>query len=246
MSTMRRQSVSQSVVLGLFLALAVAWGYTSPGALAAGKPLAHQVAKGQTQPNKLLSCSGSLLTSWNLTVRMLREDMTQIGCVPEPDSEGGVGYRGQGLSPEHAWAINLRAKYRNGGTTITHLAAVRTGGGTDFLPSSGNSIGIAVNGATLTGICGNRFNDYNITWNAPTSITVGGVVFSRISMEWKLNTMDSDAFAVQATAGGASCVNASECDREDVDVFIDVDSNCPGGVFEDDWFAKFIFTTQQG
>lgn len=226
----------------LFLVVSMFSGYAI--ATVQAKEKDASLGNRSPQPNKTLSCSGSKLTAWNLNVQELLENVALEGCAPDIDSVGSIGYIGSGLNGGHPWAINLKAKYKNGGTTITHLATVRAGGGTDFLPST-NSIGIVVHGPTINGICATHFNDYWIEWDAPTAIVQGGVTFTRDSMEWKLNTSDSDAVSILA-AGAISCVNVTECDRENVDTWIDVDSNCPNGVFEDDWLSLFVHTLQQG
>jgi len=239
-----RDNTPRKFATRIFFALttAVIVGYTTPGVTAT----ALIPATVSDYQHKLNACSGSQLGYWEVTVQEFLDDVTTVGCQLATDTTDDIGYKGNGASSENPWQINLKVKYKNGSTTITHLATVRPGGITDFLPSAGNSLAVGIDGALITGICVDHFNDYRIHWTAPTYIVQGGVTYDRISMEWKLDTSNSDSVTVKAEGAGITCVNVTQCSTTNVDTWIDVDSNCPGGVYEDDWYAQFVHEIQQG
>lgn len=228
--------------IGYALVAALIVGYATPGARAKTRDIT--TPRGSAQPDKMLTCSGTKLTGWNVTVQELLENEATLGCQPDVDSAGNIGYRGSAGNVPDPWQINLKAKFKNGASTITHLAVVRPGGIIDI--PFGSSINIVVGGALRNGICVNHFNDYLVSWTAPTSIVQGGVTYTRDSMEWKLDMSETDSRTIKTTNGISGCINVTQCNTVNVDTWVDVDSNCPGGVFEDDWFAQFVHTKQQG
>lgn len=224
------------------LTAALMVGYITPGTEAKMRDL--PIVSVSDHQDKLDTCSGTKLTGWNVTVQELLENVTTPGCQADIDSAGSIGYRGTAGNVDDPWQINLRARFKNGATTITHLAVVRPGSvvQTPF----GSAIVVNVVGFGLNGICNDHFNNYLVSWEAPTAITQGGVTYTRDSMEWKLDMSETESRTVKATNGNTGCLNVTQCNTINVDTWVDVDSNCPGGVYEDDWFAQFVHTRQQG